>query len=219
MGRGGSKALFHCLCSLAPLAGFRGRRPRSPKGQRDRVRGRKSPVIWSLWPEGDRGCRATPRGPDDPWARGLPWGAKRCATSDRDSSWTTAEGGRGIARTMASRSPKHGEKYGCLVLSMPWGAKRCATSDRDSSRTTAEGRRGIARTMASGSPKRGQKYGCLVFCAPADHGCWLLACCTWKCRMTRLATSSLRPCRGSQAKTAWLGIVSKIGSASSSTTA
>ena len=116
MGRGGSKALFHCLCSLAPLAGFRGRRPRSPKGQRDRVRGRKSPVIWSLWPEGDRGCRATPRGPDDPWARGLPWGAKRCATSDRDSSWTTAEGRRGIARTMASGSPKRGQKYGCLVL-------------------------------------------------------------------------------------------------------
>ncbi len=37
------------ICSLALLAGFRGRRPRSPKGQRDRVRGRKSPIIWSLW--------------------------------------------------------------------------------------------------------------------------------------------------------------------------
>ena len=34
-------------CSLAPLAGFRGRRPRSPQGQRVRVRGRSSPMIWA----------------------------------------------------------------------------------------------------------------------------------------------------------------------------
>ena len=33
------EAPFHCICSLAPLAGFRGRRPRSPQGQRVRVRG------------------------------------------------------------------------------------------------------------------------------------------------------------------------------------
>ena len=49
--------------SLAPLAGFRGRRPRSPKGQRVRVRGRKSPMIWAIWhipPTATRLCRAAP---------------------------------------------------------------------------------------------------------------------------------------------------------------
>ncbi len=37
MGRGGNKALFDCICSLAPLAG------------RGKVRGRMSPMIWAIW--------------------------------------------------------------------------------------------------------------------------------------------------------------------------
>ena len=85
-------------------------------------------------------------------------------------SRTTAEGRRGIARTMASGSPKRGEKYGCLVLVFHVGS--------GFSRTTAEGRRGIARTMASGSPKRGEKYGCLVLSVRSrpPSGCLLPAC-------------------------------------------
>ena len=38
--RGGSKALFCCICSLAPLAG------------RGKVRGRMSPIIWAIWYDG-----------------------------------------------------------------------------------------------------------------------------------------------------------------------
>ena len=49
MGRRGNKALRYLNRSLAPLAGFRGRRPRFPQGQRVGVRGHRSPTIAAIW--------------------------------------------------------------------------------------------------------------------------------------------------------------------------